>query len=117
METVLIVCGAGASSTFLASRIRRAAEAQGLSLVVEAGSQEDVPSRLDGVDVLLVGSHLAASYDSLAAHAIDRGVRAALLPPTASGPDGAEAALELVRGLARSGQSAISTLTEGTAHA
>lgn len=117
METVLIVCGAGASSTFLASRIRKAAQSEGLSLVVEAGSQEDIPSRLDGVDVLLVGSHLAASYDTLAAHARDSGVSAALLPPTATGPSGAEAALDLVRGLARSGQSATPTLTEGTAHA
>jgi PTS system cellobiose-specific IIB component len=117
METVLIVCGAGASSTFLASRIRKAAKADGIALVVEAGSQTDVPSRLDGVDILLVGSHLAPSYDSLASDARDAGVRAALLPPTASGPGGAEAALDLVRGLARSGQSANPTLTKGTAHA
>lgn len=117
METVLIVCGAGASSTFLANRLRKAAIAEGLALVVEAGSQDDVPSRLDGVDVLLVGSHLAADYTTLAAQAQSAGVRAALLPPDATTAGGAAAALDLVRGRARSGASATPTLTKGTAHA
>jgi PTS system cellobiose-specific IIB component len=117
METVLIVCGAGASSTFLASGIRKAAAAEGVAVTVIAGSQDDVPSRLTGVDVLLVGSHLAASFDSLATHARTHDVRAVLLPASASGPSGGAAALELVRGLARSGQSATATLIEGTTHA
>jgi PTS system cellobiose-specific IIB component len=117
METVLIVCGAGASSTFLASGIRRAAAAEGLDLRVVAGSQDDLPARLDSIDLLLVGSHLAESFDTLATEARDHGVRAALLPAQASGPGGAPAALELVRGLVRSAQSAPSTLTEGTTHA
>jgi PTS system cellobiose-specific IIB component len=117
MKTVLIVCGAGASSTFLASGIRRAAAAEGLDLTIVAGSQDDLPGRLARVDVLLVGSHLAGSFDTLAAQAHDHGVRAALLPAAATGPGGAPAALELVRGLVRSGQSATVTMTEGTTHA
>jgi PTS system cellobiose-specific IIB component len=117
METVLIVCGAGASSTFLASGIRRAAAADGMAVTVLAGSLDDVASQLDDIDVLLVGAHLAASFDTLAAQAATHGVRAVLLPAAASGPGGGAAALELVRGLARSGQSATPTLIEGTTHA
>jgi PTS system cellobiose-specific IIB component len=116
METILIVCGAGASSTFLASRIRAAAKAQGLPAAVAAAGQDELESRLAGTDVLLVGSHLADHFADLAARAHAVGVAAALLPPTALAPGGPEAALALARGLARPGQSDHHPLTEGLSH-
>uniref|UniRef100_UPI0036F4437E PTS sugar transporter subunit IIB n=1 Tax=Clavibacter phaseoli TaxID=1734031 RepID=UPI0036F4437E len=43
---ILVVCGSGASSTFLAQRLRALAEADGLEIEAVAGSLAQV--RLDG---------------------------------------------------------------------
>jgi len=94
LEMILVVCGAGASSTFLASRMRKIASERGLDLVARAASNLDVSARLADARVLLVGPHLEAEFPELAAAAAAHSVPAALLPPTAFGPDGASAALD-----------------------
>ncbi|MFB2585605.1 PTS sugar transporter subunit IIB [Herbiconiux liukaitaii] len=96
MDKVLIVCGAGASSTFLALRLRRIARERGLDLIVEAGTLSDVDERLAATSVLLVGPPLASVFDELNTRARAAGVRAALLPDTVFGPEGAEIAADLV---------------------
>jgi len=55
---ILVVCGAGASSTFVAQRLQRAAAAEGLSWATEAGT-ERTAMFATGVDVVLLGPHLA----------------------------------------------------------
>ncbi len=100
MATILIVCGAGASSTFLATRLRSLAAIRGLDLAVQAASDSDIEARLESIDVLLVGAHLAPAFDRLNARAMQSGVAAALLPSTVFGQGGAEAALDLALGLA-----------------
>jgi len=99
MTTILIVCGAGASSTFLASRMRAIAASRGESVTVQASSDDDIDSRLSGIDVLLVGSHLSASFDALRTRAAGFGVPAALLASTTFAPGGAEAAYDLFSSL------------------
>ena len=114
METVLIVCGAGASSTFLASRLRSLAKERGFELAVQAASTSDLRPYLHTSTVLLVGPHLADSFAALAAEAAEFGVPAALLPPTAFGPSGAEQALDLVETLVTLGPSLTSSPIEVT---
>jgi len=109
METVLIVCGAGASSTFLASRLRSAAKERGLDLATQAASSSDLRPYLHTSTVLLVGPHLHDSFATLEAEAALFGVPAALLPPTAFGPSGAEQALDIVETLVTLGPSLTST--------
>lgn len=94
MDMILVVCGAGASSTFLASRIRALATERGLSVTARAASNLDLTSRLPDARVLLVGPHLESSFRELAAEAAEHSVPAALLPPTAFGPHGATDALD-----------------------
>lgn len=96
MQSVLIVCGAGASSTFLASRMRSLAASRGLDLTVSAASESEVRTRLHTTSVLLVGPHLAPSFDALAAEAAAFEVPAGLLPQNAFAAGGAELALDLV---------------------
>ena len=96
MQSVLIVCGAGASSTFLASRMRALAKARGLAIAVSAASDSDLPSLLPSASVLLVGPHLESSFAALKADAAAVDIPAALLPSTAFGPEGAQQALDLV---------------------
>ena len=93
MVMILVVCGAGASSTFLASRIRKLASQRGLDLTAKAASTEDVAARLPEAGLLLVGPHLEASFADLERQASDHHVPASLLPSTAFGPTGAEDAL------------------------
>ena len=93
MELILVVCGAGASSTFLASRMRALATRDGLDVTVRAASNLDVASRLADARVLLVGPHLESSFAELKAEAAAHAVPALLLPSTAFGPEGAADAL------------------------
>jgi PTS system cellobiose-specific IIB component len=100
MTTILIVCGAGASSTFLANRMRSIAKARGESVTVQAASDDELDSRLASIDVLLVGAHLEGSFDDLSARASRFGVPAGLLAPSAVTAAGAEAAYDLYSALA-----------------
>ena len=100
MTTILIVCGAGASSTFLASRMRAVAASRGASVTIVAASDDDLDSRLPTTDVLLVGAHLSETFDELRDRAAAHGVPAGLLAPTVFGPGGPESAFDLYSSLA-----------------
>jgi PTS system cellobiose-specific IIB component len=53
---ILVICGAGASSTFVAQRLRRAAESAGLGWETAAGTAQSVTE--SSADLILVGPHL-----------------------------------------------------------
>ncbi len=72
---ILVVCGAGASSTFVAQRLRAAASAAGLEWDAAAGMEQSV--RSGDHDLVLVGPHLADRLDSIRVAA---GVPVAVLP-------------------------------------
>lgn len=55
---ILVMCGAGASSTFIAQRLRRAAEAAGLDWSTVAGGDRIIQDHPDA-DLVLLGPHLA----------------------------------------------------------
>ncbi len=60
---ILVVCGAGASSTFVAQRLRRAAQSAGLSWDASAGTEQSIAT-VDH-DLVLVGPHLADRIDAI----------------------------------------------------
>ncbi|MDP3949568.1 PTS sugar transporter subunit IIB [Microbacterium sp.] len=62
---ILVVCGAGASSTFVAQRLRRAASAAGLDWETAAGTENSVSTAF--ADLVLVGPHLADRLDAIRA--------------------------------------------------
>lgn len=90
-----VVCGAGASSTFVALRLRRTLSARGIAGTVTAGSVQDVSERLGVVDVVLVGPHLGDVLAGIRARADDRGVPVALLPETVFAARDGAVALDL----------------------
>ncbi|HWI31302.1 MAG TPA: PTS sugar transporter [Microbacterium sp.] len=77
---ILVVCGAGASSTFVAQRVRHAAQVEGLAYVASAGTEQSLPIDLDSADVVLVGPHLAHAMDRIRHDAQWRGATVVLLP-------------------------------------
>lgn len=78
---ILVVCGAGASSTFVAQRVRRAAQDRGLEYSAFAGTELSLPADLDAADVVLVGPHLIHALERIEADAAQRGTAVVLLPP------------------------------------
>ena len=78
---ILVVCGAGASSTFVAQRVRHAAHDRGLPYMAFAGTELSLPIDLDAADVVLVGPHLAHAMERIERDAARRGTKVVLLPP------------------------------------
>ena len=93
MRTVLVVCGAGASSTFLALAMRRLAAAKGIALRIEPVGEGQLTARVPHADAVLVGPQLAARFPALSAQVSKLGARAVLLPDGDVGAAGAERAL------------------------
>ena len=114
MATILVVCGAGASSTFLASRIRALAATRAIDVTAKAISESQLEASLPEADAILFGPHLADGYSELVARS--GGVPTALLPADAFGPTGAAAALDLALPLIHQTESAPLTTTEGSTH-
>jgi cellobiose PTS system EIIB component len=77
---ILVVCGAGASSTFVAQRVRQAAQQRSRDLIVVAGTPGMVASEVDAGDVVLVGPHLGLALSDVQHDAATRGAYAVLLP-------------------------------------
>lgn len=64
---ILLMCGAGASSGFMAQAMRKAAKAEGLTDVeIIARSDSEMMSNLKGTDLIMFGPHLAYKEESLA---------------------------------------------------
>lgn len=78
---ILVVCGAGASSTFVAQRVRHAAHAAGRDVSAIAGTEQSLPIDLDAADIVLVGPHLAHALPRIEKDASFRGTTVVLLPP------------------------------------
>ncbi|MDD6855166.1 MAG: PTS sugar transporter subunit IIB, partial [Oscillospiraceae bacterium] len=57
-HNVLLVCGSGASSGFMAANIRKAAAVRGLAITVNARSEATVEDYVEEIDCLMIGPHL-----------------------------------------------------------
>lgn len=112
MRKILIVCGAGASSTFLAHRMRAGAKTRGLEASINAETLSALAGSLAGADVVLVGPQLGPRFDEIRRQADSVGTFVALLPEGAFGARGAEDALDTVEALLASGSSRVQATEE-----
>ena len=78
---VLLVCGSGASSGFMAANIRKAATARGLEITVTARSESEIENYIDEIDCLMVGPHLAYILDDVEELIDGTNVRVELMKP------------------------------------
>lgn len=63
---ILLMCGAGASSGFMAQAMRKAAKAQGLEdIEIIARSDAEMMTNLKGTDLIMFGPHLEYKKDAL----------------------------------------------------
>lgn len=63
--SVLLVCGSGASSGFMAANMRKAAIGKGLDIEIKARSESEIENYADSINVLMVGPHLAYVLDEV----------------------------------------------------
>ncbi|SET53701.1 PTS sugar transporter subunit IIB [Thorsellia anophelis] len=57
--TIMLVCGGGASSGFLAQSMRKSAHNKSIEAEVFARSETEINHYIDEIDVLLIGPHLS----------------------------------------------------------
>ena len=63
---VLLCCGAGMSSGFLAQKARGAAKKQGIrDFVCEAHPESTVGSMIQNFEIVCLGPHMASEYDAV----------------------------------------------------
>jgi len=63
--SVLLTCGAGASSGFMAANLRKAAKNRGVELDAKARSESEIETYTSEVDCIMVGPHLTYLVDEL----------------------------------------------------
>ena len=78
---VLLVCGSGASSGFMATNMRRAAVARGVEMDTKARSESEIENYVDEIDALMVGPHLAYILDEVEEYIGDNDVKVILMKP------------------------------------
>ncbi len=62
---VLLVCGGGASSGFMAVNLRKAAKARGIEMEAKARSETEVEMYASEVDCIMIGPHLSYLVDDM----------------------------------------------------
>lgn len=96
MKSILLVCGTGASSGFMAKNIRAAAKERGEEWDVKARSDSVVEDYIDQIDLLLVGPHLAYMVGDLEEIAEPYDVPVVVIPKDAYGQLDGNAVCEFV---------------------
>lgn len=76
---VLLVCGTGASSGFMAANMRKAAKKRGLDYKIQARSEAELENYLNEIDVLMIGPHLAFMEEEVKTEVDPKKVRVILM--------------------------------------
>ena len=62
---ILLVCGSGASSSFMAAKMRYAAKEKGLDVNITARAESELINYREDVDAIMVGPHLSGYFEDL----------------------------------------------------
>lgn len=77
---VLLCCGAGFSSGFLAQKTRKAAKKRKIDITVEAKSESVVSESLGQFDVLLIGPHYESALKRMQELCMPYGAKVSMIP-------------------------------------
>ena len=81
MLNVLLVCGSGASSGFMAANMRKEAAKRGLDMKITARSESEIENYIDEIDALMIGPHLQYLEDEMAERCEGTDVKVILMKP------------------------------------
>lgn len=79
-KRILLICGSGASSGFMAANMRKYAKKAGYDYKITARSESELGDYIDDIDALMVGPHLKAEFDALKER-VPKNVKAILMHP------------------------------------
>ncbi|EOL41550.1 hypothetical protein UC3_03113 [Enterococcus phoeniculicola ATCC BAA-412] len=78
---ILLVCGSGASSGFMAANMRKAAKVQEIEMEIRARSESEIENYIDEIDALMVGPHLSYILDDIDSYTEGRELPVILMRP------------------------------------
>ena len=78
---ILLACGIGASTGFMAAGMRKVAKEQGLDCTIKAVSKSEIMDYADKIDVLLLGPHFASEVPEIQAQVAGHGVKVMAIDP------------------------------------
>lgn len=76
---VLLVCGSGASTGFMAANLRKETARRGLDWDVTARSEAEVDSYTDGINCIMLGPHLEYLLEELTERYQEKGIKVAVM--------------------------------------
>lgn len=77
---ILLCCGAGMSSGFLAQKVRKAAKKEGISVVCEAHPESTIGTMVQNFDVVCLGPHLKPELPTVEELCAPFGVKVFVIP-------------------------------------
>lgn len=78
---ILLACGIGASTGFMAANMRKIAKAKKMNVSVHAVSKSQIMEYADKIDVLLLGPHFAAEVPTVQGQVKSYGVKVMAIDP------------------------------------
>ena len=81
MVHILLACGIGASTGFMAASMRKVAKQKGLDVKVSAVSKSQVMEYADKIDLLLLGPHFSQEVPKYCEMLKDYGVKVTSIDP------------------------------------
>ena len=96
---VMLCCGAGMSSGFLAQRIRGEAKKQGIDIQVDARSENQVSQYFGKFNILLLGPHFASQFPNYEKLSGEYGFKVTVIPQKIYGTLDAKAMLDLIQSM------------------
>ncbi|MCH4009723.1 PTS sugar transporter subunit IIB [Companilactobacillus sp.] len=79
-KQVLLTCGAGASSGFMAAAARKAAKSMTADLEFRAKSESEVEDAMPNIDLLLIAPHLKYMLAEVKDLSAENNVKCAIIP-------------------------------------
>ena len=79
MKKILLACGMGASSGFLANAVRKTAKKKGLEVECKAVSDTDIMTYAKDYDIIMLGPHIAYKLEEVRSTAGALGKKVAVI--------------------------------------
>ena len=100
MIKIRLFCAAGMSTSFLVTKMKKAAEAKGIEVDIEALPESSLSKNLDGVDVALLGPQIGFALPKVKKICDEKGVPVEVIPMIDYGMMNGEKVLALALKLA-----------------
>lgn len=101
MVTIKLFCAAGMSTSMLVTRMKKAAEAKGIEVNIEAFPEATMSKHLDGLDVALLGPQIGYTLPKAKEICDQQGIPVAVIPTIDYGMMNGEKVLDFALNLAK----------------